>query len=127
MIKNNIKTVFRHLWRNRLFTALNVVGLAIGISACWVVYRIVDYELSFDKSHPDAERIYQIVGRFKADGQESGFGGVPLPLAPLLSERVSGVELVVPIYDNYVETLTIPATGNQPEKKVEDPQMANCQ
>ncbi|MEC3879933.1 ABC transporter permease [Parapedobacter sp. 10938] len=103
--------------------AKRVLGLAIGISACWVVYRIVDYELNFDKSHPDAGHIYQIVGRFKADGQESGFGGVPLPLAPLLSEGISGVELVVPIYDNYVETLTIPATGNQPERKVEDPQM----
>jgi len=122
-MRNAIKTTFRHLWRNRLFTALNILGLAIGISACWVVYRIVDYELSFDKAHPDAERIYQVVGRFKADGQESGFGGVPLPLAPLLSESISGVELVVPIYDNYVETLTIPATGDQPERKVEDPQM----
>ncbi|HWK99260.1 MAG TPA: ABC transporter permease, partial [Parapedobacter sp.] len=122
-MRNAIKTTFRHLWRNRLFTALNILGLAIGISACWVVYRIVDYELSFDKAHPDAERIYQVVGRFKADGQESGFGGVPLPLAPLLSEGISGMELVVPIYDNYVETLTIPSTGDQPERKVEDPQM----
>src|SRR5690606_32220897 len=65
----------------------------------------------------------QIVGRFKADGQESGFGGVPLPLAPLLSEGISGVGLVVPIYDEYIETLTVPATGNRPEKKVEDPQV----
>ncbi len=123
MTTNYIKTILRHLWRNRLLTALNVLGLAIGISACWVVYRIVDYELSFDKAHPDAADIYQIVGRFKADGQESGFGGVPLPLAPLLSEGISGVELVVPIYNNYVETLTIPATGNRPEEKVEDPQV----
>src|SRR5690606_35205074 len=123
MLTNTIKTTLRHLWRNRLFTALNILGLAIGISACWVVYRIVDYELSFDQSHPDAEHIYQIVGRFKADGQESGFGGVPLPLAPLLSEGISGVELVVPVYDEYIETLTVPATSNQPEKKVEDPQV----
>ncbi len=122
-MRNALKTTVRHLWRNRLFTALNVLGLAIGISACWVVYRIVDYELSFDKAHPDAEHIYQIVGRFKADGQESGFGGVPLPLAPLLSEGISGVGLVVPIYDEYVETLTVPSTGNRPEKKVEDPQV----
>ena len=123
MISNYIKTTLRHLWRNRLFTALNVLGLAIGISACWVVYRIVDYEMSFDQSHPDAERIYQIVGRFKADGQESGFGGVPLPLAPMLSEGISGVELVAPIYDQYIETLTVPAAGNLPEKKVEDPRV----
>ena len=120
---NSLKTTLRHLWHNRLFTALNVLGLAIGISACWVVYRIVDYELSFDKAHPDAERIYQMVGRTKVDGQEHGFGGVPLPLAPALSEGISGVELVAPLYDQYIETLTVPAMSNQPEKKVEDPRV----
>src|SRR5690606_6918880 len=100
-MRSTIKTTLRHLWRNRLFTALNVLGLAIGISACWVVYRIVDYELSFDKAQPDAERIYQIVGRYRDGGQESGFGGVPLPLAPTLSEGITGVELVAPLYDQY--------------------------
>lgn len=122
-MRSTIKTTLRHLWRNRLFTALNVLGLAIGISACWVVYSIVDYELSFDKAHPDAERIYQIVGRYKEGGQESGFGGVPLPLAPSLSEGIAGLELVVPLYNQYTETLTIPATGNQPERKIEAPQV----
>src|SRR3546814_11537873 len=89
-MRNTIKTTLRHLWRNRLFTALTVLGLAIGISACWVVYRIVAYELSFDKVHPDAEPLYQIVGPFKADGKERGFGGGRLPLAPLLSHGLSG-------------------------------------
>ncbi|SKB81044.1 ABC-type antimicrobial peptide transport system, permease component [Parapedobacter luteus] len=127
MIKNYLKTTLRHLWRNRLFTVLNVLGLAIGISACWIVYRMVDYELSFDKAHPDAERVYQIVGRFKADGQESGFGGVPLPLAPTLTEGISGVELVVPIYNQYIETLTVPAMEGLLEKKVEGPQVVATQ
>ena len=41
---NNFKLIFRQLWRNRLFTLLNIVGLSIGISACWVIFRIVNYE-----------------------------------------------------------------------------------
>ncbi len=123
MIRNAIRTTLRHLWRNRLFTALHVLGLAIGISACWVVYRIADYEISHDRQHPDLDRIYQIVGRFKSQERESGFGGVPLPLAPALSDGVSGVELVVPIYEQYIETLTVPATDDRPEKKVEDPRV----
>ncbi|MFC3196061.1 ABC transporter permease [Parapedobacter deserti] len=123
MIPHSIKTTVRHLWRNRLFTALNILGLSIGISACWIVYRIADYELSYDKQHPDAEQIYQLVGRFKSDGKESGFGGVPLPLAPTLTEDVTGVELVVPIYDQYIEKLIVPASGQSPEKTVADPQV----
>lgn len=123
MIRNAIKTTLRHLWRNRLFTALNILGLAIGISACWIVYRIVDYELSYDKRHPDVERIHQIVGRYKSQERESGFGGVPLPLAPALSEGISGIELAVPLYTQYIETLTVPATDDHPEKKVPDPRV----
>src|SRR5690554_6273809 len=123
MIKNAIKITLRHLWRNRLFTILNILGLTIGISACWVVYRIVDFELSYDKQHPDAERIYQMVGRYNFEGKESGFGGVPLPLAPALAEGITGLELVAPIYDQYFETLTVPATGSSAEKTVEDPRV----
>ncbi len=125
MIPHSIKTTLRHLWRNRLFTALNILGLAIGISACWIIYRIVDYELSYDKAHPDVEQIYQVVARFKHDGEESGFGGVPLPLAPSLTQDITGLELVVPIYSNYVEKLTIPAQGGQPEQIVEDPSVTS--
>ena len=121
MIPHSIKTTLRHLWRNRLFTALNILGLTIGISACWIVYRIVDYELSYDKQHPDVEQVYQLVGRFKSGGEESGFGGVPLPVAPALTKNVTGVELVVPIYEQYIEKLTVPASGQSPEKTVEDP------
>ncbi|HZH54252.1 MAG TPA: ABC transporter permease [Sphingobacteriaceae bacterium] len=121
MIKTSIKTTLRYLWRNRLFTILNILGLTIGISACWMVYRIVDYELSYDKQHPEGDRIYQMVGRYRVDGVESGFGGVPLPLAPALTEDMTGVELVVPIYNQYVETLTVPTTGSSPEKTIESP------
>lgn len=116
-----LQLTLRKLWRNRLFTALNIIGLAIGISACWIIYRIVDYEMSYDKAHPDANRIYQVVGRFKANGKESGFGGVPLPLAPTLGEGVKGVEMAVPLYRQYVETLTVPAVGNVPARKIEEP------
>lgn len=123
MIHNSIKTTLRHLWRNRLFTILNILGLTVGISACWIVYRVVDYELSYDKQHPHADRIYQIVGRYTMDGEDSGFGGVPLPLAPTLAEGVAGVELVVPIYEQYFETLKIPASASSPEKIVEDPRV----
>ncbi|SEL53746.1 ABC transporter permease [Parapedobacter koreensis] len=123
MIRNYLKTTLRHLWRNRLFTALNVLGLAIGISACWIIYRIVDYELSYDKAHPEAAQIYQVVARFKDERGESGFGGIPLPLASSLAQDITGIELIVPIYDQYIEKLTIPALQERLEKIVEDPQL----
>lgn len=35
-MKSSIRIIFRHLWRQKLFTALNIIGLAIGIAACWI-------------------------------------------------------------------------------------------
>ena len=57
----NFKIMLRHLWRQRLFTSLNILGLAIGISACWIIYRIVSHELSYDKNLPGKENIYKVV------------------------------------------------------------------
>ncbi|WP_028298182.1 FtsX-like permease family protein [Olivibacter sitiensis] len=113
MIKNYFKTTFRHLWRNRMFSALNVLGLAIGISACWIIYRMVDYEYSFDKKLPDVERIYQLVNKSKnQDGEEGGFAGVEKPVVNVLLGDVSGAELVVPMFYQYYNSVSIP-TGKQ--------------
>ncbi|VTP90465.1 Uncharacterised protein [Sphingobacterium daejeonense] len=57
---NRINLIIRKLWNNKLFTFLNIIGLAIGISACWIVFRLVNYELSFDKNHPEPEKILRL-------------------------------------------------------------------
>ncbi len=49
MLTNYLRIAWRTLWRNRLYTALNVLGLAIGLSACWISYRLVSYEFAFDQ------------------------------------------------------------------------------
>ncbi|WP_214073172.1 ABC transporter permease [Mucilaginibacter sp. dw_454] len=48
MIKNYIKTAWRNLWKNKVFSALNIIGLAVGMAACIVIMLFVFYEKSFD-------------------------------------------------------------------------------
>lgn len=98
MFKNYITITLRQLWRNRLFTALNILGLAVGISSCWIIYQIVDYELSFDKKHPDAERIYQFISESEDEDKLSRFAGISRALPITVKNEISGVELVVPVY-----------------------------
>ncbi|WP_166335362.1 ABC transporter permease [Sphingobacterium chungjuense] len=114
MTKHDIKTTLRYLWKNRLFTSLNVVGLSIGISACWLVFSIVHYEFSFDKKTPEADNIYQIVTQNEYKGEKSGFAGITLGLAPLLEEQALDGVLVVPIYRQYFERLIVtPKDGEE--------------
>src|SRR5258708_11979929 len=56
------KIAWRNILRQRWYSLIHVLGLAIGMSVCIVIYLIGRYELSFDNFHPDANRIYRIVG-----------------------------------------------------------------
>jgi putative ABC transport system permease protein len=75
MYKKYLAGAVRHLRRNPLFTTLNITGLAVGISACWVIYRLVAYEFSYDKHLPDRQHIYRVVSGFIFDEKSSYNGG----------------------------------------------------
>lgn len=60
MLKNYIKIAFRNLFRNKLYSLINLSGLVIGIAACLMIYLWVQDELSYDRFHQNAERIYRI-------------------------------------------------------------------
>ncbi|TAF93799.1 MAG: ABC transporter permease [Cytophagia bacterium] len=111
---NYLKITFRQLWRNRLFTGLNVLGLSIGIAACWIIFQMVSYEFSFDADHPNANRIYKVVSLFKFDGKESGNAGTPKPMAEAIKKEVGGVETVVGVYSYWVSSLKVPQATGKP-------------
>jgi putative ABC transport system permease protein len=111
---NYLKITFRQLWRNRLFTGLNVFGLSIGIAACWIIFQMVSYEFSFDANHPNANRIYKVVSMFKFDGKESGNSGTPKPLAEAIKKEIGGVETVVGLYGKYVSSMQVPQATGKP-------------
>src|SRR5690554_4740999 len=99
-MNNFFKSTMRFFWRQRLFTILNVMGLAIGISASWVIYRIVDYEFSFDRNHPQKEQIYQLIPEDDVSvGALKLSYGIDKGVLPFLLENVSGLDAVVPVYE----------------------------
>ncbi|MEO8822194.1 MAG: ABC transporter permease [Ginsengibacter sp.] len=65
MFKNYFKTAWRSLIKNRAFSFINIAGLSIGISICFIIMMYVQNELSFDKFNKNADQIVRIV--FKAD------------------------------------------------------------
>ena len=65
MLKNYIKIAWRNIWKNKLFSAINVISLAIGLSASFVIGLMVYYDFSFDTFHEDGDRIYRVVTDFE--------------------------------------------------------------
>ncbi len=113
MFRNFFKTGWRALVRNKAYTGINILGLALGISACLVIFLIVNHELGYDTFHPDKERIYRIVGsrQFKKEAPQS-LGYIPSPLPMRVRDQLTGLEDVAGFY-NYYAKITVPQAGNE--------------
>lgn len=100
MVKKYLITTLRHLQKKRLFTTLNIFGLAIGISVCWVIYRIVSYEYSYDQNLANKEKIYRVISGYIFDEKEDYNGGASKPLYQGIREQMGGLEHVVPVFES---------------------------
>ena len=66
----HLKITLRCLSRNFTYSAINIAGLATGITASVLIFFWVHHERSFDRHHPDVKRIYSVINTFKHDGIE---------------------------------------------------------
>lgn len=60
MIKNYIKIAWRNLWNNKVYSILNIFGLAIGLCCFLLIVLYVTDELGYDRFYPNADRIYRV-------------------------------------------------------------------
>lgn len=112
MYKNYFIVAFRNFWRNKIFTAINVLGLAIGISAALVIYLIVYFDFSFDQFHKDGNRIYRVVSDMNFSGEPYHNSGVPFPLAAATRNEVTGIEDITAFYLYYQPKVSIENAAN---------------
>jgi putative ABC transport system permease protein len=115
MIKNYFKIAWRNISRHKIYTLINVTGLAFGICACLVIYLINSYDLSFDRFHTDGNRIYRIVGEAQRADGEKIFLNAPIPDVSGFQNQIPGFEAESG-YHQYGAKTSIPFVG-QPTKK----------
>lgn len=95
MIKNYLIVAMRNLVRNRTFSAINILGLAIGMACCFVILLYVQDELSYDKHHVNADRIYRLVEEAVIEGKVRKFAVTSYPMGPTLVKDYPEVEAAV--------------------------------
>ncbi len=98
MLKNYFKIAFRGFLRHKIFTLINIIGLSIGISAALVIYLIIHFDLTFDKSHKNGDRIYRVVTNFSFSGTPGYNAGVCGPLPGAVKNQVTGLEGIAPVF-----------------------------
>ena len=98
MFKNYFTTAFRNIIRNKSFTVINVIGLAVGIASCLLIFLLTRYELSYDNFHSRRDRIYRIVSEIKNPDGIRYTAGVPFPVADGLRLDFPNLEKVADIF-----------------------------
>ncbi len=94
MFKNYLKVALRNLWKNKAFSAINIIGLATGLAVCLLIVLYVKDELSYDKYNKNADRIYRINADIYFNNTEANMAVAPDPLAPALKRDYPVVQQI---------------------------------
>ncbi len=118
MLKNYFKTAWRNLTRNKTYSFINVMSIAIGLAAFWMIALYVGDEFSYDKDQPDAGRIYRVAQHASWEG-----GKLDLPLtapvfAPAMQAAFPEIEYATRIDPEGGGTITM--TNNEKSIKAND-------
>jgi ABC-type antimicrobial peptide transport system permease subunit len=84
MIKNYFKIAWRNLTKNKMYSLINIGGLAIGLACCLAIGLFVWDEISYDKFHTNGKNIYRVVEKQNQAGTIYNVAGTPGPLAAAL-------------------------------------------
>src|SRR5436190_1410978 len=119
MIKNYFKTAFKNLSRNKSYAAINILGLAIGLAACLLIFLVVRFETSFDNFHTKKNSIYRIATEFNNQDGVSYSEGIAFPVAPALRADFPQLKEVASIFRQGGQ-ITIEQPNGERKKMAED-------
>ncbi|MES2647247.1 MAG: ABC transporter permease [Bacteroidota bacterium] len=97
MIRNYFKIALRNLWRHKAFSLINIMGLAVGITAGFLIFLYVQFELSYDSFHTKGDRIYRAVVDLKTPSEVLNTGGPAWAVAPNAKDEFPEIESFVRI------------------------------
>lgn len=100
MIRNYLKTALRNLWKHRAFSFINIMGLTVGMTACFLIFLYVQFELSYDAFNTKADRIYRVVTDIKTPSEVIKASGPAWAVPPNLKEEFPEIEAFVRISNN---------------------------
>ena len=90
MLNNNLKIGIRSLLKRKAYSAINILGLTIGMMVCFIVGRYIEFELSYDSFNEKAKNIYRVTSSIYSHGEQWSFAGYDL--APSLFTSIPEIK-----------------------------------
>jgi putative ABC transport system permease protein len=84
MIKNYLKSGLRSLAKNKLSSAINILGLALAVGCCLVVFQFIDFSMHFDNFNHKLDHLFVIERASEKNGNKQLWGNSPAPMGPML-------------------------------------------
>ena len=119
MLRNYLKIAYRTLLRYKAYTALNVLGLTLGLTCAILIFMMVKFHLSFDQYHSKADRVVRIVSYFNTPDGDFYTSGVPAPLGDAARAEIAPLEKVSMVYTENTVTVSL-MEGGVPTKKFKE-------
>ena len=92
MIRNYLKLAYRNLLKRKLFSVVNILGLAIGMSACFLILQYFHFESSYDNFHKDADRIFRVLIKRSLPAGDALFATTHPGVSPALKNEFPEIE-----------------------------------
>lgn len=105
MLYNYIKIAWRNIAKNKIYSVINIAGLAVGLACCVFILLYVQKELSYDRFHEYQDRIYRISNEFKGREGWSGTAWAVHPLMQTIKDNIPEVEQVAQVSVNNEHTI----------------------
>jgi len=94
MFRINLKIALRNIWKNKIYTLINILGLSIGMASCILIFIFISFQLSFDEGFKNENRIYRVVTDWKYNSFDDYSSGVPLPFTSAARNEIAGIEKI---------------------------------
>jgi len=91
MLRNYVLVTLRNIWKNKLFTLINILGLGIALSVCIVAFFNHMFNYEFDRTNRNFNEIYRITCFRDMEGREQEYGAVPATLGLQIKNDIPGV------------------------------------
>ena len=92
MFRNYLKTAFRNLGKNKLYSGINIIGLTAGLAACLLIGVFINHELSYDKFNTNADRIVRVTMEYSNAGTVNTTATTGTKVGPQFKRTFPAVE-----------------------------------
>src|SRR5436190_4010034 len=99
MFRNHFKVAMRNLWKRKVYTLINILGLATGMAVCLLIVLFIQNELSYDNFQQQGDQIYRVALDRRYPGRSTSYALIPSSIGEAIKREYPEVKESTRIFD----------------------------